>query len=298
MTPVSIHIDAPAKINLHLAVGPMRTDGYHEVETVLQTVSLCDRIEVRPASNLSLAVDLDLGIEPQDNLVWRATEALAAARGVEPCVAISVAKRIPAGAGLAGGSSDAAATIAALAVLWDIAADDPLLHSTAVSLGADVPFFLTRGTALYRGRGDVLVRALPTVMMDVVLAKPSDAVSTVHAYQAFDRLAAGESRGADGMVAACEGRSARAISSAVYNNMTAASSGLVPGIADTLALMRNAPGVMAAEMAGSGSASFALCESPEAAGELEAVLAAAGLWTAIAQMTPAGVEPRVAEEDV
>lgn len=284
-----IRIEAPAKINLFLSVGARRPDGYHDVDTVLQTVSLKDTVEMQPAEGLSVVLEPDLGVPPRENLAWRAAESLGRALHREPRVAIRIVKRIPAGAGLGGGSSDAAAVIAGLAHLWGIDGDDPRLTEVALAIGADVPFFLNGGTALYGGRGDALVCDLPTAFMHVVLAKPAVGMPTAAAYAAFDRLPPSEPRSTDAILAACESGDARTIASAVYNNMTDASAGLVEGIRDALALMRAADGVMAAEMAGSGSAVFALCEDLSSAVGLASAARDAGLWASAVMTTDVGV---------
>jgi 4-diphosphocytidyl-2-C-methyl-D-erythritol kinase len=147
---------APAKINLALVVGPVRPDGRHEVATVLQRISLADRIKLEPASELR--VD---GF-PEDTLVRRALEELASRAGVDPAWRVEIDKQIPVAAGLGGGSSDAATALRLANESLAAALDDAALHELAARLGADVPFFLTAGPQLGEGDGtDLRPRELP-----------------------------------------------------------------------------------------------------------------------------------------
>jgi 4-diphosphocytidyl-2-C-methyl-D-erythritol kinase len=176
-------IPAPAKINLALVVGPARDDGKHEVATVLQRVDLADRIALEPAD--ALAVDGFAG----DTLVRRALELLAAEAGVEPRWRLTITKRIPVAAGLAGGSTDAAAALR----LANETLPEPLhherLHELAARLGADVPFFLHDGPQLGEGDGaDLTPLDLPQDFFVVlVLPHGAEKPSTAAVYQAFDR---------------------------------------------------------------------------------------------------------------
>lgn len=184
----AIALDAPGKVNLVLRVLHRRPDGYRELETVFQMVSLADRVELTLSEGpgaVTLSVDgPDLG-PVESNLAWRAAEEFRLAAGLDAGVHIALTKKIPAGAGLGGGSSDAAAVLRGLARLTGF--DDPLrLHGIARSLGADVPFFLGPAPiALGRGRGDELtpLQALPEA--DLVLALPRVHVSTVDAYRSL-----------------------------------------------------------------------------------------------------------------
>lgn len=147
---------AYAKINLSLEVLGLRPDGYHEVRTVLQTIGLADRLHFASAPALQFECS-DPQLEGEDNLVWKAAESLRAATGCGRGANMRLEKRVPIGMGLGGGSSDAAATLAALNGLWGLALGDQQLRSIAAVLGSDVPFFLGNGTALGEGRGEIAV---------------------------------------------------------------------------------------------------------------------------------------------
>jgi 4-diphosphocytidyl-2-C-methyl-D-erythritol kinase len=178
-----------AKINLTLRVLRGAAGGYHEIRTVFQTVALHDTLVCTPARGpFELASDDPACPADRTNLVWRAAQALweAAGRRGDPVgVRVAIRKRIPVQAGLGGGSSDAAAALRALAVLWRVRPDR--LGPVAASLGADVPFFLRGGTALGLGRGDCLFPLADAPRMPVVLALPAFGVSTPEAYAWWDR---------------------------------------------------------------------------------------------------------------
>jgi len=150
---------APAKLNLALEVTARRPDGYHEIDTVMTTLDLADRVTLRAAPDgAGLLVRLEgehaRGIDPADDLAGRAARALAAAVGRAPDLEIAVEKRVPSSAGLGGGSSDAAAVLRGLAALWDLRWGGERLADVAAAIGSDVPFFLTGGTARCTGRGE------------------------------------------------------------------------------------------------------------------------------------------------
>ena len=155
--------EAPAKVNWTLEVLGKREGGYHEVRTILQTIQLGDYVELRAASDLSLSVRGATRAfrrasreAPETNLAYRAAALLRERAGVSAGAEIRLSKRIPVSAGLGGGSSDAAAVLRGLRMLWDLSMSDEELAFMAAELGSDVPFFLRGGTALASGRGDEL----------------------------------------------------------------------------------------------------------------------------------------------
>lgn len=284
-------VRAPAKVNLYLAVGAARPDGYHDVDTVLQALSLADDVLVTPAETLSVTTHPDIGLAAQDNLAYRAAEELAAAAGRSSDVDIRIRKRIPAQAGLGGASADAAAVLVALAHLWGLEPRETslLLKEVAAALGADVPFFLGSGTALLTGRGDEIVRTLPTPQLHLALVKVSKPVSTSQAYAEFDKMVTSTVPGPEAMVRACEGGDPREVAAALHNNLTPAAAKLVPEVADALAFLSETPGILGAMLAGSGSAVFAVCASAEVSRTTVAGARARGWWAASASTVPEGV---------
>ncbi len=150
-----LRLRAPAKINWTLEVLGRRPDGYHEVRTVLQTIDVCDEVRVAPAEALSLSAEGPHEAR-EDDLALRAAALLADVSGRAPAVHISLAKRIPAAAGLGGGSADAAAVLRGLDRLWGLGLRPQLLAELAAALGSDAPFFVYGGTAFAEGRGEQL----------------------------------------------------------------------------------------------------------------------------------------------
>ena len=162
---------APAKINLTLEVLGKRPDGYHETVSILQTVDLCDTLTVESASHLHLTAP-GLDCDEFDNLVLKAARLLRASTGCILGAEMLLEKRIPAAAGLGGGSSDAAAALTALNQLWELGLGSQALADLAARLGSDVPFFLGSATALARGRGERLEPLPPQSGLWVVLTVP------------------------------------------------------------------------------------------------------------------------------
>lgn len=282
-----ILVEAPAKVNLHLGVGSLRPDGYHDVETVLQTIDLADRLTLRSSRVFHLSCRPDVGVLARDNLVWRAAMLFAQRVGREPLVKVELAKAIPTGAGLGGGSSDAAAVIAALAAFWGVDQTD-VLSDVASAIGADVPFFLGGGTALFSGRGDVFVRPISAPPLDLVVVKPSESVSTAAAYAAYDRAPVAPVS-PDVLIAACEAGSPERLAAALSNNMERAAIGLVPEVAETLAWVRDAQGVLGGSVAGSGSAVFGVCVDHSAAEQVAREARLRGWWSAATMSRGDGV---------
>lgn len=180
---------APAKINLGLHVLRRRTDGYHDLETVLLRIPWADTLTARPAETLSLTCsDASLSTD-ESNLVMKAARRLADEYTVKYGAALHLDKQLPHGAGLGGGSSDAAATLHLLTDLWQLDADAPTLHRLAAGLGSDVPFFLGPAAAYATGRGTDLVPLIDPETGDVyrlpfvlVVVVPPVPVSTAEAY--------------------------------------------------------------------------------------------------------------------
>ncbi|MDR3686281.1 MAG: 4-(cytidine 5'-diphospho)-2-C-methyl-D-erythritol kinase [Coriobacteriia bacterium] len=291
----SLTISAPAKVNLFLGVGSIRPDGYHSVQTVLHTLALADRVTLTPADELELSCDVDLGIPAESNLAYRAARAFSAAYGLDVLLDITLAKRIPAGAGLGGGSSDAAAVLAGLAHWAGLERDDLRLLDVAASLGADVPFLLQGGAALMDGRGDHLVRSLKPIEATVVVVRPPAAVPTADAYRAFDAdpQLVGDMRPVTDSV---RFRDPRALAAGLANNMIPAAEALVPAIGDALAFLRAETGVLGATMAGSGSAVFAICDSALDAERISRVAEQRGWWSAATALSAQG--PVVTESEM
>lgn len=191
-----LRAEAPAKINRELRVGARRADGFHELLSRFTSIDLCDAISVETSDRLELVcrgetVEIGEGVE---NLVLRAARLLASEAGLEPRARIVLDKRIPVGAGLGGGSSDAAEALRLLRRLWDADLDDEALARLAPRLGSDVPYFMVGGEADVSGRGEH-VRPLPDAPpAELLLLVPPFASSTREVFEAHARRTAGRSR--------------------------------------------------------------------------------------------------------
>lgn len=180
--PSTIVLSAPAKINWFLEITGRRSDGYHTLDTVFQTISLADELRFEPAHDLTLTCsDPSLPVDER-NLVMKAARRLRETLNETRGAKIHLKKVSPMGAGLGGGSSDAAATLKGLLALWDRPLGDDALAALAVSLGADVPFFLKSGLCAASGIGDILTPLAPLPKTWLVIVWPGFGVSTKEAY--------------------------------------------------------------------------------------------------------------------
>jgi 4-diphosphocytidyl-2-C-methyl-D-erythritol kinase len=181
-----LRIRSFAKINIALAVLGRRPDGYHNIHTVFQTVDLCDELEIAAAGRLDLRCGDLAGVAREENLVWKAANMLRGAAGVRRGAAITLKKKIPTGAGLGGGSGNAAATLLALCRLWELEPSPARLLPLAAELGSDVPFFLQGGTAMGSGRGEI-IEPLPDIpSQNLVILFPGVHVPTADAYRSLN----------------------------------------------------------------------------------------------------------------
>jgi 4-diphosphocytidyl-2-C-methyl-D-erythritol kinase len=281
---MSVRVRVPAKINLHLSVGPLRADGFHELTTVFHAVDLCDELTAAPADTLSLTVDGAPGLPVDErNLAWRAAALLAEHTGRAPQVALRIDKRIPVAGGMAGGSADAAAALLGCARLWGVAADLPAL---AGRLGSDVAFPLLGGTAVGTGRGERLAPVPEHPALHWVLVPAGFGISTAQAYAELDRLrAAGRAPdpiGApDALLAALAAGDPAAVAGRLGNDLQAAALSLRPERRATLDA-GVAAGTLAGLVSGSGPTSAFLCADAAAAQRAAAHLAETGHRAAVA----------------
>jgi 4-diphosphocytidyl-2-C-methyl-D-erythritol kinase len=286
---------APAKVNVHLAVGPLRPDGFHELRTVYLAVSLFDTVTVRPGDGLALTVTgegtagtgADAVPADRRNLVWQAAELLADRAGVPADATIAVDKSIPAAAGLAGGSADAAAALVALDALWGTRATRGELAALAAQLGSDVPFSLLGGVALGSGRGEQLTPVLARRRWDWVLGIAGEGLSTPAVYAELDRLraegrlpAGDEPAPAEPVITALRSGPVPALAAALSNDLQAPAVSLRPALRRALRAATGA-GAPAAIVSGSGPTVAALAQDEESAVRLTAVLAGEGVYRTV-----------------
>ena len=289
-----VRVRAWAKVNLHLGVHTQRdAEGYHRVDSVMAAISLADDVIVTHSDALEVSMEPAVAVEPQLNSAYRAAALMGEALGRVPRVAIHVRKRIPMRAGLGGPSTDAAAVICALCRLWEIDVHDERVLGVARSIGADVPFFLYGPVGYLGCRGDVMEEEFePLPPLPVVLVKPEGAgVAALAAYQRFDERPV-KPREPDAMRSALRAGDADAVLAHIANNLAPAACDLAPEICAALGWLREQSGVRVAEVSGSGSCSFAVCESDERARMLAVAARQQGWWSYAAHMEKTGLVPK------
>ncbi|OZF56237.1 4-(cytidine 5'-diphospho)-2-C-methyl-D-erythritol kinase [Rhodococcus sp. 14-2470-1b] len=276
-------VRAPSKVNLHLSVGDLREDGYHELTTVFQALSLSDEVSVVPSQGLKVIVKgADAKSVPTDerNLVWKAAVLLADKVGREPLVEITIDKGIPVAGGMAGGSSDAAATLVALDSLWKLDLSRSELSDLAAQLGSDVPFVLHGGTAVGTGRGEKLLPVLSRNSFHWVLALAKGGLQTPSVFAELDELRAkgdpprlGDP---DALMQALVSGDAHALAPLLGNDLQAAAVSLLPQLRRTLRAGLTA-GALAGIVSGSGPTCAFLCADSDTAVSVGAELSGAGV---------------------
>lgn len=284
---------APAKVNLHLAIGSRRPDGYHEAVSVMHALNLHDIVYARRITDLGANGETGKSqphvrmigcgdvaapdVATENNLAARAIVALA-----ETCdrptrdkaIELRIEKNIPAQGGLGGGSTNAAATLVAAAHLWGLDPHDSRIEQTARSLGADVPFFLHGGCSVYTGTGDTFVRALAPSKQAVALVKPEGGVSTAQAYRAFDEAPVAIPTQA--VKNAQEAHSATDI--APFNNLASAAESIMPELTEVRQWMSSRLGENNVLLCGSGATTFGICDDFATATSVVAQARKQGWW--------------------
>jgi 4-diphosphocytidyl-2-C-methyl-D-erythritol kinase len=240
---LSVTVRVPAKVNLHLGVGPLRPDGKHQLQTIYQAVSLYDEVTIEATDDDSVTVELvgehvDDVPTGDDNLAVQAVRAVAALAGVDPSVQLTLRKGIPVGGGLAGGSADAAAALIAADALWQCGFDRQVLSQLAAGLGSDVAFLLHGGTALGTGHGEVVSPVLSRGEWHWVLAVAESGLSTPSVYAELDRQRGGDDNAepavADGVVAALRAGDVVALGYALRNDLQSPALQLRPNLVRVL----------------------------------------------------------------
>jgi len=261
---MAIELEAPAKINLTLEVLGRREDGFHEIRSVVQRISLADTLTLAPARDLSLSCNR-AELNGTDNLVWKAATLLKGEFGGELGAEMTLKKRIPVAAGLGGGSSDAAAALRGLNQLWNVGLAQDRLLELAARLGSDVPFFLLNGPcALLAGRGEQLTLLPRLPLRWLVLVKPDAGISAGAVYRAFPKASWSSGRRTADWLA----QSAREGSvPPPFNDLEPVALGLVPAAEGARRALLNA-GAEKVVMSGSGSTYFALFESESTASRM------------------------------
>jgi len=293
-TDTTVEVSTPAKINLLLEVLHKRPDGYHEIETVIVAVTVFDLLVFTPRHNEEVKLECrwscgvsaggnavaEIPVGPE-NLVWRAVALLQARAGLKRGAEIYLVKRIPIAAGLGGASSDAAAALIAANEAWQLGWSHARLMELAAELGSDVPFFLTKGAAICRGRGE-RIESLPASRMHLVIVRPPVGLSTPDVYRAC--TPSGPNDSAAGLAEAVQRGDATAAGRRLRNGLQQAAAKLTPWI-DRLKQEFDQLGMLGHQMSGSGSSYFGLCRSARQARRLAARLRARDIGTVFAATT-------------
>lgn len=246
------------KINLTLDVVGLMPNGYHELDMVMQTVDLYDEVTVKKTDS-GISVSSNTGKIPNDesNLAYKAAKVLMDEFGVGEGVDISIQKRIPIAAGMAGGSADCAATLKAVNELFDLGLSDQELCDRGVKLGADVPYCIMEGTRRAQGIGEVLTKLPAVPQAHIVLAKPDISVSTAFVYGEIDKITPCNKPDTEAMIEALENGDIKKVASNICNvleEVTIPKHGIVSVIKDAL----TEKGALGAMMSGSGPTVFGI----------------------------------------
>ena len=269
----TIRLTAPAKVNLSLNITGRRDDGYHLLDSIVVFTTFGDQIDLSPASGDSVRVSGPFAASltaAGDNICLRALSAFREAGGEAGPLAIHIDKQIPVGAGLGGGSSDAAAMLRHLNGASAHPLSEERLAAVALSLGADVPVCLAGTAQRMQGIGEILTPLDPPPHGHLVLARPDAMLATGDVFRRWQQA------GPSGAAPDTGSRPDRII--AAGNDLEAAATTLVPAIGTVLVSLRDCEGIIAAQMSGSGTACFGLFEDAGVAATAAQRLADSGLW--------------------
>jgi 4-diphosphocytidyl-2-C-methyl-D-erythritol kinase len=256
----AVSVQCPAKLNLFLEVVRRRPDGYHDLETVMQAVDLCDELRIEPRESGELALECSDPELPADerNLVLRAALALRERTGHRGGARFRLTKRVPAEAGLGGGSSDAAGTLVGLNAAWGLGLSRSDLAETAAEVGSDVAFFLVGGAALCTGRGEQVEPLDSGESLACVVLCPPVRVSTAAAYRALGALTSQGAR-ATILTQALRAGDAPGVGQALWNRLEEPAFRLRPSLAEAKRQLAATGAFTGVGLTGSGSALFGVC---------------------------------------
>ncbi|MBR5598016.1 MAG: 4-(cytidine 5'-diphospho)-2-C-methyl-D-erythritol kinase [Lachnospiraceae bacterium] len=273
-----IVINAMAKINLGLDVLRRRENGYHDVKMIMQTVNIYDTLEFEKRDDEQIVIKVDAMELPTDenNLIYKATKLLFDQKGVTEGVDITLTKRIPIAAGMAGGSTDAAAALVGINRLFELGFSVEELKEIGVKIGADVPYCIEGGTALSEGIGEILTKLPDAPDCFVVVAKPEISVSTKYVYENLHANELKYHPDIDGMVEAIKKQDLDGVCSRMENVLETVTETKYPIISEIKNLLKEA-GAENALMSGSGPTVFAIFKEEEVAKEALEKVVASGL---------------------
>lgn len=260
-----LEIRAYAKINLSLDVLGRLENGYHQVKMIMQTVGICDVLTFEKTGG-EIEISSDSGELPNGpgNLIYKAIRLMQETYGIEGGARVFLEKHIPIAAGMAGGSTDAAAALKAVNLLYGLGLSEEELRKIGVKIGADVPYCIMGGTALSEGIGEVLTRLEPMPDCFLLVAKPPINVSTKEVYEALDSREITEHPDVDGMIRAIREKDLKGIADRLGNVLADVTQPKYPVIGELRELMM-AQGALGSLMSGSGPTVFGIFSSEEAA---------------------------------
>ncbi len=284
-------LTAPAKINLFLEVLGKRPDGYHELETVMQEIDLVDTLTLE---------EMGKGIEltctqpdvpcDENNLVWKAIHTFQKDTGVKKGIKVHLEKRIPVAAGLGGGSSDAAATLRGINTLCNTGLNDSELMDMAARLGSDVPFFIKGGTALCKGRGEIVTALTVRRKFSYIILYPDIKVSTAKVYNNLKIDLTREKKDVNLVLSVLLSDAGNSLNNLLFNRLEAVALELYPELKDFKGLLEGClhDGIL---LSGSGSAIYGCCDNQERAENAKEKLNEQGIEKAFAvsSMLPAAL---------
>jgi 4-diphosphocytidyl-2-C-methyl-D-erythritol kinase len=263
-----VRLRAFAKVNYALDVLGLRADGYHDVRTVMQSISLADEVGLqRSARGFDLSLEpKEVRIGPQErNTTYLGWQVLRRMTGEELPVNVILRKRIPAGAGLGGGSADAAAVLAGLNELFCLGLRVDELRGIGAGIGADVPFCISGGTVLGEGVGEILTPLPAPPMHHLIVAKPLSSAETGKIYRAYDDAETESMSSVEPVVSALRSGSLPALAASIGNDLASVTRGFIPEVAE-LEKSLLALGALGASMSGSGTAIYGIFDDAETAG--------------------------------
>lgn len=285
-----LKIIAPAKVNLFLGVGALRSDGFHEVTNIMHAVTLHDVIHVdhekESEGGLALVAKCyareglpPLELDAEDNLAVRAIRMLAAKIGrvEDETITLRIEKHIPHQAGLGGGSSDAAAALVGACRLWNIDPYSSEVQEVAAELGSDIAFFLYGGCACFTGKGERFTHELEPMKKPLVLIKPEKGASTADVYRTFDASPTPLPQELVEQAATAQ----RATDVPLFNNLTEPASELIPELVEIHVWAQEQSGVEGVLLSGSGSATTVVCDTFDSACALSAKARKQGWWSRV-----------------
>lgn len=257
-----LSLKAYAKINLALAIQNKRSDEYHNLSTIMQTVSIYDRVKLKKSNRITCNINDDVIPSGEKNIAFKAAKVFFEFTGIDAGVDIFIDKKIPHGAGMGGGSADAAAVFLGLNKLYCANVSENLLVKLASKVGADIPFLLKGGTALAEGIGDVITNIKPLPKCNILIVKPNISISTVDAYSKYDKFVGETTNSVNCLIPYLEKGDLDSLCCGLFNDFEKVVAGTIISKIKERMLAR---GALTSCMTGSGSAVFGIYRNFETA---------------------------------